>query len=341
MKIALVCAPFGEMGGPELTTIQLADSLVERGVDVTLFAPADFSTKARTVSTLEEGFWKMKELKIMTTFEKRNLFISSQVKILSQQDDFDLIHISSQRYAYAVSKNLKKPCVVTLHSRMNTRDYALLKKTNAYTIALTEKYKKEVSADAFIHIGIPTQKIIPSYGIGSGLVTIGRITDQKGIHLSAKIAIETRKPLLIVGRIGNSLERKEYYSKNIQPLISKSGGLIQHIEEIPNEELLQLITESEALLFPITRPETFGRVAIEALACGTPVIGTCVDPLPEILTDQSVSFLSEDTQELITAAQHTQQFNRRACREYAESHFDVSVMADRHIEFYEKILRTA
>lgn len=341
MKIAVICAPFGEMGGPELTTIQLADSLTEKGVDVTLFAPADFPTKATLVPTLEKSFWKMKGLKEMTTFEKRNLFISSQIKILSQQDNFDLIHISSQRYAYAVSKNLKKPCVVTLHSRMNPRDYTLLKTTNAYTIALTEKYKEEINADTFVHVGIPTQRIAPSFRAGSGLITIGRITDQKGIHLSAKIALEAGKQLLIIGRIGNSHEREKYYSENVQPFIEKSGGLIRHIKEIPNEELLQLVAKSEALLLPITRPETFGRVSIEALACGTPVIGTCRDPLPEILTDKNVSFLSEDIQELITTAQHTEQFDRKACRKYAESHFDVSTMADRHIEFYEKVLRIA
>lgn len=339
MKVALICAPFGEMGGPELTTIQLANSLAEKGVDVTLFAPADFSTKARLIPSLEESFWKMKDLSNMTIFEKRNLFISSQVKILSQQHNFDIVHISSQRYAYAVAKNLKKPGVVTLHSRMGKRDYDLLKKTKVFTVALTKKYQEEIKADVFIHIGIPTKNITPSYEKCSGLITIGRITDQKGIHLSAQIALETKKPLLIIGRVGNSLERKKYYSKDVQPLIKKSGGLIQHIEEVPNEELLRLIARSEMFLFPILRPETFGRVAIEALSCGTPVIGTLTDPLPEVLTNGNVSFLSDNIQDLITATQHTEQFDRKTCREYAENYFDVSTMADKHIQLYEKILQ--
>ncbi len=336
LRVAIISPPFGQTGGPELSTIQLADALVDKGIDVTLFAPADFKTKANLIPTLEKSFWKMKDLDKMSLLEKRNLIISSQVKILALQENFDIIHISSQRYGYAVAKNLQKPSLITMHNRMKKRDYALLKKTDTATVALTKKYKNHIRATAYIYPGISVKDIRPSFLKGEGLITVGRITDQKGIHLAIEIAKEAKKKLTIVGRIGYSEERQKYFKKNIQPYLKKDS--IELIEEISNKNLLKLIAKSEALLFPIIRPETFGRVSIEALACGTPVIGTKTDPLPEILHNKKVSLLSDDITELVEAAKNTDRFNRNECRKYAEKYFDSSRMADEYIKLYNKIL---
>lgn len=337
MKVAIICPSFGQTGGPELTTTQLADALTEKGVDVSLFAPNNFITKARLIPTLEHDLWNRGDLQDMTEYEKKNLFIASQVKILSQQDTYDLIHISSQKYAYAVASNLHKPCALTLHNRMKTRDYALLKKTGVYTIALTKKYKGEIDASAAIYPGLPLETITPSYEAGSGLITIGRITDQKGIHLSIEIARKAKKKLLIVGRIGKSEERVEYFNKKVLPFID--NDLIRFRESVNYDELLPLIAKSEALLFPIIRPETFGRVAAEALACGTPVIGTTTEPLPEILSDKRVSTLSDDVDTLVNAARHIEQFDRELCRKYVEEKFDIRKTAEKHIQLYERVLQ--
>lgn len=335
MRIAIVSAPFGQTGGPELTATQLADALAEKGVDVSLFAPADFTTKARLVPTLNQSLLQMKDLKDMSTFEKRNLVISSQIKVINHQDEFDLIHISSQRYGYAVAKNLHKPRVITLHNRMSARDYSFLKETGVAAIALTEKYMKELNAEAFAYPGIPLRQIEPSFKKGSGLITIGRITDQKGIHVAIEIAKRANKKLTIVGRIGNSKERQAYFDQYVGPHI---GDLVTFINEIHNQDLLKLVAGSEALLFPITRPETFGRVVAEALSCGTPVIGSETDPLPELLADSRVCALSNDVSALAEAAQNTDRFDRESCREYAEKFFDIEVAAENHIEIYEKII---
>lgn len=337
LKVALIAPAFGQTGGPELTTIQLADALADKDIDVSLFAPADFITKAKLVATMDQSLWRMRDLSKMSTFEKKNLFISSQVKILTVQDNFDVIHISSQRYAYAVAKNIRKPGVVTLHSRMIKRDFEFLKKTGIATVALTKKYKNLIGATASIYPGIPIKKISPSLEKGTGFIMIGRITDQKGISIGIKIARKTKKKLTIIGRVGNSQERKDYFKKHVQPYLKKNS--ITFIKEISNEDLVSLIAKSEALLFPIMRPETFGRVTIEALACGTPVIGTKIDPLPEILKSKKVAFLSNNINDLIEAARETEQFDRLECRKYAEKHFDSSIMADKYIKLYQEIIK--
>lgn len=335
IRVAIISAPFGKTGGPELTTIQLADALVDLGVDVTMFAPGDFKTKAKLVPTMKKSLWNMKNISKMTDFQKKNIFISSQVKALSFQDDFDIIHISSQRYSYAVAANCYKPTVLTMHSRMKKPDFKMLKNTGVVMVALTEKYKKTIGADEFIHLGLPIKDIKPCFKKGKGLIVVGRITDQKGIHIAIEIAQKAKKKLTIFGRIGNSRERKAYFEEFIKPHLKK--GSIELGGEISNKLLMKRIASSEALLFPIIRPETFGRVSIEALACGTPIIGSKTDPLPEILSNKKTAFLSNDIEKLVEAAKNTDRFDRKECRKYAEDFFDSKLMAEKHLKLYRKI----
>lgn len=336
MKIAIVATSFGQTGGPELSAIQLADALVENGVDVTLFAPGDFQTKAKLVPTLPKGLWAREDFEQQTIQERRNLLISAQMKILLSQDNFDLVHLTSPLYAYAVASHLHVPCTMDLTNKLKERDLTLIKSANVFTIAFTEKYREFVKADVTIHLGVPTTNITPSFVKGSGLITVNRITEQKGIPTAIKIALAVNKKLTIIGRVGHSPERQKYYLTAIKPFVD--GKNVIHIERLPNDEVLNLIAHSEALLFPILRPETFGRVSIEALACGTPVIGTTVDPLPEILPSSHISFLSDNIDELITAAQNTGQFDRRACRQFAEDHYDTKKMVAKYSAFFKSII---
>ena len=58
IKVAMVAPPFGETGGPEVATKNLALSLMERDdIDVTLFAPADWKIKINCISTLDKSLW--------------------------------------------------------------------------------------------------------------------------------------------------------------------------------------------------------------------------------------------------------------------------------------------
>lgn len=336
MKIAMISPVFGKTGGPELTTTQLADALVEKGVDVTLFAPADFHTKAKLYPILPKSLWSMENFKDQTEQERRNLIINSQISILLQQQNFDLVQLCLQRYAYPIANHLKVPAVVTLNSKMELGDFQLLKSSGAKTITLTEKYRQEIGADYSIHLGLPLDTITPSYSNGLGLIMIGRIIDQKGIHIGVKIAQLAKKKLTIIGRIGNSKERQDYFTRKIKPFVD--GKSVTLIESLPNSEVMTLLAHSEALLFPIIRPETFGRVHTEALASGTPVIGSSIDPLPELLHDKRASFLSNNINELTDAAIHTERFDRTICRKYAEKHFDIQRTAQQYLNVYQKIL---
>jgi glycosyltransferase involved in cell wall biosynthesis len=112
--------------------------------------------------------------------------------------------------------------------------------------------------------------------------------------------------------------------------------------EASQERLFLYLRNAEALLFPI-RPKMNSLnvcplVVMESLACGTPVIGSRVAPLEELPGWKKIAFLSEDITALKKAVLAAEKFDRKKCREFAEKHFDRSIMADKYINLYKKIL---
>lgn len=336
IRVAMVAPPFGSTGGPEVVVQNLTDELLKLGVDVTLFAPADWETKAKHIPILEKSIWNMEGVNSLSERSLRNYRIASQNKVLTLQNNFDVIHLHSQRYAYTVAKNLDKPCIVSFHNNIPRDTFEQLRETSAKLIALSNSQKGDLKVDSVIYNGVPTKNIEYSFEKGTYLMFVGRLADQKGVDVAIKIAKEAGKKLLIFGRVGSSEERRDFFDKKIQPFLDKDN--IVYMGEVSHKDIYKYLKGAEALVFPIRRPEVFGMVAAEALACGTPLIGTKVAPLPELFDNKEIAFLSDDINELIEAAKNTDKFSREKCRKYAEDNFDSSIMADKYLDLYKSLI---
>lgn len=336
IKVAMIAPVFGNTGGPEMMVQNLTNALLEKGVDVTLFAPADWKTKVKLIPTLKQSLRRRKDFGKLTKLMKKSYVIASQIKVLNYQENFDIIHLHLQSYAYAVCTNVKKPCVLSFHSLIDKREFNLIKSSGITTVALSKTQKEDNKTSAVIGNGVPVDRIKPCFEEGKYLISIGRLHDQKGIDTAIKIARRANKKLLIFGRIEASARGYKYYNKKIAPYVD--GKKIIYMKEVPNKKIFKYLRNAEALLFPIKKPEVFGMVVAEALACGTPIIGTRVGPLPENLRSKKVALLSNNINSLAKAARNTKQFDRKKCREYAEKHFSSSKMADSYIKLYNKIL---
>ncbi len=334
LSVAIVAPPFGEASGPEVVAKDIAEALQKEGIDVTLFAPGDWKTDVKHIPTLEKSIWNM------TLAEKRGkieaLRIKNQMKIVEYVDKFDIIHFHCQKYSPLAAEKIVNPCVLTFHNNFSEKDFRLAKKANLYTVAISHSQNKKNLTDAVIYNSVPVNKIKPSFKKGDYLLFLGRLADQKGVDTAIEIAKKSEKKLHILGRIGNTQERKKYFEEKIKPFVDNRQ--IYYLGTVEHEKIYEYCAKAEALLFPIRRPEAFGLVAIEALACGTPVIGTKTAPLPEILKNKKVAFLSDDINELAMAAKNTGLFDRKTCRKYAEKNFGSSIMAKKYIELYKKIL---
>jgi glycosyltransferase involved in cell wall biosynthesis len=207
IRVAMVAPPFGEDGGPEVFVKQLTNALLKFGVDVTLFAPADWKTNAKHIPTLSQSLWNMADFKEQTKKFRNNLIISSQVKVLAYQKDFDIIHLNSNNFAYTVGSNSFIPCVLSFHNKINVSEFNQLRRAKIYIVSLAKFQKGKFKTSATIWNGIAVRGMDYSLEKKDYLIFIGRLADYKGADRAIQIAIEANKRLLIFGRIGNSANR--------------------------------------------------------------------------------------------------------------------------------------
>jgi glycosyltransferase involved in cell wall biosynthesis len=73
---------------------------------------------------------------------------------------------------------------------------------------------------------------------------------------------------------------------------------------------------------------------VEAMACGTPVVGMDCGSVSEVIEDGVSGFISRSLPELIESVARARLLDRRTCRAYAEARFSACAMADGYEEVY-------
>lgn len=110
-------------------------------------------------------------------------------------------------------------------------------------------------------------------------------------------------------------------------------------------ELISVYRESDALLFP-SRLEGFGLAAVEAQACGLPVIAARVSSLPEVIEDEITGIICYNhcPEHFVSAvrwlAKRTEvwQKMRGEARERVVELFDQNIIIERYLALYEELL---
>ena len=141
--------------------------------------------------------------------------------------------------------------------------------------------------------GFPTSRIVvkpncvrdpglTSYG-GKDFVFVGRLAIEKGVRAMLEAMEIARIPatLKIVGDGPLEGEVRAASARNPR---------IEYLGRQPQDAVLNLLARSKALIFPSECYETFGRVAAEAYACGTPVIASNIGAVAEIVDHGRTGF---------------------------------------------------
>jgi glycosyltransferase involved in cell wall biosynthesis/SAM-dependent methyltransferase len=172
-------------------------------------------------------------------------------------------------------------------------------------------------------------------GIGvdrSLLLTVRNLESRMGLDslLRAMAIVKDRRPdaLLLIGGTGSLAELLKAQSHAL--------GLEQHVKFlgfVPDEALPHYYQAADAFVLPTRELEGFGLVTVEALACGTPVLGTPVGATPEILTPLCSSLVFGGTSPEMLAAglerflddktRDPERYERlrAACRAHSEQHY--------------------
>ena len=92
------------------------------------------------------------------------------------------------------------------------------------------------------------------------------------------------------------------------------------------------------MLIPSLVDETSSLVAMEAMACGTPVIGFRRGAIPEVVIDCETGFVVGDVDEMAEMVWRTGEINPYACRAHVDINYSAERMANEYEALYQKVL---
>ena len=340
MRIAQIAPPWISIppqtyGGTELVISWLSDELVKKGHEVTLFATGDSKTSAKLVPVWPSSLWRA------NLSSPHAVFSLLYNKLLEMQDEFDIIHDHCEWYTCPFSKFLKPPIVTTLHHPLNEETIILYKKfPNINYVAISKNQKKTapgINIVKTIYHGFPIEKYEFNPNPQDYLLWLSKITPPKGPADAIEIAKLSGHKLIISGYI--LPEWGDYFDYRLKPLID--GKQIQFVGASDFEKKIDLFKNAKAFLFPIRRPEPFGLVVIEAMACGTPVIAYKEGSMPELVVDGKTGFLVDSIREARWALRKINRISREECREYVAKNFKLNRMVNRYEKLYKKLVKNS
>ena len=321
--------------GPwELVTSMLTEGLVQRGVDVTLFATADSLTSAKLVGvcatpygedpTVDVKVWEC--LHISEVFER------------ARAGEFDLIHNQFDFLPLSYSALVDVPVVTTIHGFSSERIVPVYEKYNArgYYVAISEADRHpRLHYAATIHHGIPMDAFQPRLDPPTGgdyLLFFGRFHPDKGVVEALDLAERMGRRLLLAGLV----QDQSYFDTHVRPRID--GKRVEYLGPAGPEARQTLLAGASALVHLVNFAEPFGLSVVEAMACGTPVIARPRGSMPEIVQEGVNGFLVRDAAEEERAVERTDTLDRRQVRESVQTRFGVERMVDEYLTLYRRIV---
>jgi len=336
MKIAILSpiawrTPPVKYGPWEQVASNIAEGLIDKKIDVTLFATANSITRGKLQYVSEEAYSENPDIdpKVWECLHISNL--------MEQADKFDLIHNHFDFLPLTYTGLIKTPMVTTIHGFSSPKILPVYKKynrNNFYVSISNSDRCPDLEYVATVYNGIDTNGFTFKKTSKDYLLFFGRIHPEKGTYESIQIAKQSGRKLIISGLI----QHKEYFDSKVKPFINDDD--IVYAGNSGPRERDKLLGEAYALLHPVSFEEPFGLSVAEAMMCGTPVIAFNLGSMPELILNGENGFLVNTTEEAADAVANIKSIDRKYCREYAVSKFSRQKMVEGYLEVYKKILET-
>ena len=339
LRIALIAPlwakiPPDSYGGIELTVNLLLEELLNRGHEVTLFASGDCKTRARLHPVCEENL-----LALMSdgrAFCSEYYINAAVAEAIRAAGDFDVLHFHTGASSVPFAVTSPRPSVFTLHTSVIVDDLWVAARYPQVSLVGVSRSQVETirPAPEVIYNGCDFDAFTPGFERGRYFAFLGRMSDPKNPLGAIELARAAGMPLILAGEPQNAIERA-YFEEKIMPQVD--GKDVCYIGPVDHPAKNALLRDAAALLFPIRWSEPFGLVMIEAMACGTPVLGTRLGAVSEVVDQGVTGFSADRFEDLAGMIPDLLALDRRRVREQARQRFHFQTMVDGYERLYRKL----
>lgn len=255
--------------------------------------------------------------------------------------DIEIFHSHFDSLHYEVAHETTKPVVFTQHWWPNDQLLATASRStysNVWAVPPTKymhSFDKNsgIQTKGHIYHGIDLSLFKPAaVAKNDRLLFVGRISPEKNLHIAIDIARKAGAKLDIVGKVA---PKNEEYWKNLQQLVD--GEAIRYLGPMNTTDLINAYSCALGVLSPFEATEPFGLVAIEAQACGAPIIMTRGGSRGELLDEGKTGFLCETEDEFVSTIYQLPNITGGDCVNFAKK-FDINTMARNYTLLYEDLL---
>jgi N-acetyl-alpha-D-glucosaminyl L-malate synthase BshA len=374
MKIGITCYP--TYGGSGVIATELGKALALRGHEVHFIS---YALPFRLHNFVENVVFHEVEMSSYPLFEfpLYSLALASKMVEVAEYEKLDVFHvhyaIPHASSAYLAKEILKEKIDIKIITTLHGTDITLVGLEPSFLPLV--KFSIENSDGVTAVSRFLKEKTLTNYDIEKDIQVIPNFIDTKlfkpdsDCSFRKKISAKGEKILVHtsnfrqVKRVTDAIKIFDIVQKEIPcklilvgdgPDRSECERLVRQLnlgDKVKflgkQDGLVEILNASDVFLIP-SQSESFGLAALEAMACGIPVVSSSVGGLPELIRHNECGYIAEigDIErmtkyviELLTNEKRYSIFSQNA-RERAVRKFDIDKVVPHYEEYYQKILDT-
>jgi glycosyltransferase involved in cell wall biosynthesis len=251
---------------------------------------------------------------------------------------FDVIHDQSGRF-WRYASALSTPVLATLHLPRHMYSPQMFENVaanvyfNCVSRSQAESFGDLPRLMGVVQNGIAVERFAFHLDKADYLLWIGRICEEKGPHLAIDVAERAGMSLVMAGIVYPFSYHQQFFAREIAPRLAG----ITYVEWPSFADKSNLLQNARAVLLTSTVNETSSLVAMEAMACGTPVVAFRRGAFPEVVQDGVTGFVIDDIPGMVGAIGQVREIRAEACRQRVEREFSAARMAGDYERLYDRL----
>ena len=331
LSVAYPFAPVSadSVGGAEQVLWQIDQALVAAGHHSIVIACHGSTTAGELIAVpVPDG--EIDEAKRQIIYEVVRAIIAEAM----QRRTVDLIHLHGVDF-HAYLPPPGPPCLITLHLPPASYAPGALEVTRRGTwlhcVSPSQQraYARVRSILPPIPNGVPVEALSAHrHAPRSFALMLGRICPEKGQHFALQAAHRADVALLLAGSVFAYAAHRDYYARCVAPQLDRQR---RWLGAVGFQRKRRLLSAARCLLAPSLIEETASLVAMEAMACGTPVIAYPAGALRELVQPGITGFLVRNVPEMADAIHRAGDIDPEVCRQIARERFSLRHMTDAYL----------